>query len=279
MKPFDPLVLRAKVAVFIELWQKTVEIRRRDALLAEQELAAVERESEVRYRSLADAVPQIVWTADADGVIAYRNERWYELTGLARGRERSPGRTSSTPTMRPRCRASLGRSAPDSNDRWRSSTGSASPTARTAGILGRALPRRGHVRLGRHLDRHRGPQARRGAAGVPRRGRLGARQLARLRADARGRRAARRAAGRRLVRGRHLRRRTARSGSRSSTPTRSSSHSPASCEEPMLSAVAVATRSDRARARDGDRRARARILPLQRATSSRSRARSRRSRT
>ena len=64
MKPFDPLILRAKVAVFIELWQKTMEIRRRDALLAEQELAAAEYESEVRYRSLADAVPQIVWTSD-----------------------------------------------------------------------------------------------------------------------------------------------------------------------------------------------------------------------
>ena len=86
MKPFEPLVLRAKVAVFIELWQKTVELRRRDALLAEQELATVERESEMRYRSLADAVPQIVWTADANGVITYRNERWYELTGLERDR-------------------------------------------------------------------------------------------------------------------------------------------------------------------------------------------------
>jgi CheY-like chemotaxis protein len=86
MKPFDPLVLRTKVAVFIELWQKTMELRRRDALLAEQELAAVERESEERYRSLADAVPQIVWTADTDGVVTYRNERWYELTGLPRDR-------------------------------------------------------------------------------------------------------------------------------------------------------------------------------------------------
>ena len=84
MKPFDPLILRSKVAVFIDLWQKTVEIRRRDALLAEQELAAVERESEERYRALADAVPQIVWTADADGRVNYRNERWYELTGLPR---------------------------------------------------------------------------------------------------------------------------------------------------------------------------------------------------
>ena len=81
MKPFDPLILRAKVAVFIELWEKTVEIRRRDALLAEQELQALERESEVRYRSLADAVPQIVWTTDAGGRTLFYNERWYEYTG------------------------------------------------------------------------------------------------------------------------------------------------------------------------------------------------------
>ena len=84
MKPFDPLILRAKVSVFIELWQKTVELRERDARIAEQELAAVERESEVRYRALADAVPQIVWTSDAEGRVLYRNERWYELTGASR---------------------------------------------------------------------------------------------------------------------------------------------------------------------------------------------------
>jgi PAS domain S-box-containing protein len=90
MKPFDPLILRTKVAVFIELWQKTVEIRRRDALLAEQELAAAERESEVRYRSLADAVPQIVWTTDADGKTLFYNERWYDYTGLPRGEMRNP---------------------------------------------------------------------------------------------------------------------------------------------------------------------------------------------
>jgi PAS domain S-box-containing protein len=85
MKPFDPLILRAKVAVFIELWQKTVDLRERDARIAEQELAALERESEERYRALADAVPQIIWRADDEGTVVYRNERWYELTGLPRG--------------------------------------------------------------------------------------------------------------------------------------------------------------------------------------------------
>src|SRR6187551_937426 len=85
MKPFDPAILRAKVAVFIDLWQKTVELRRQDALLKEQALATLEHESELRYRSLADAVPQIVWTTDPEGRTTYFNDRWYEFTGLPRG--------------------------------------------------------------------------------------------------------------------------------------------------------------------------------------------------
>jgi PAS domain S-box-containing protein len=89
LKPFDPLILRAKVAVFIDLWEKTVALRRRDALLAEQELAAVERESEVRYRSLADAVPQIVWTTGVDGRTRFYNARWFEYTGMSRDGPRS----------------------------------------------------------------------------------------------------------------------------------------------------------------------------------------------
>ncbi len=205
MKPFDPLILRAKVAVFIELWQKTVEIRRRDALLAEQELAAAEYESEVRYRSLADAVPQIVWTADADGNVTYRNERWYELTGLPRDEpavwqdfvhpEDAPAAGAAWDEAR-RTRTPL-----DAEYRIRMADG----TYRW--FLGRALPTPdGWVGASTDIeDRKLGG----GAAGVPRRGGLGARQLARLRADARGRRAARGAAGGRLVRGRHLRRRQA----------------------------------------------------------------------
>ncbi len=40
------------------------------------------RESEERYRYLAEAMPQIVWTARADGYIDYYNARWFEYTGL-----------------------------------------------------------------------------------------------------------------------------------------------------------------------------------------------------
>jgi PAS domain S-box-containing protein len=40
--------------------------------------------SEARFRQLADAMPQMVWTARPDGYIDYYNERWYEYTGSPR---------------------------------------------------------------------------------------------------------------------------------------------------------------------------------------------------
>jgi PAS domain S-box-containing protein len=40
--------------------------------------------SESRFRQLADAMPQIVWTARPDGYFDYYNERWYEFTGFGR---------------------------------------------------------------------------------------------------------------------------------------------------------------------------------------------------
>ena len=39
------------------------------------------RESEERLRTLADAVPQLVWMAHADGSIFWYNQRWYDYTG------------------------------------------------------------------------------------------------------------------------------------------------------------------------------------------------------
>ncbi|HLH05553.1 MAG TPA: PAS domain S-box protein [Bryobacteraceae bacterium] len=40
--------------------------------------------SESQFRQLADAMPQIVWTAGPDGRVDYYNERWYEFTGFDR---------------------------------------------------------------------------------------------------------------------------------------------------------------------------------------------------
>jgi len=37
--------------------------------------------SESRFRTMADAIPQLAWTTDADGWIHWYNRRWYEYTG------------------------------------------------------------------------------------------------------------------------------------------------------------------------------------------------------
>jgi PAS domain S-box-containing protein len=54
----------------------------RAQLIREQAGRAEAEASERRYRSLAEAIPQIVWTARADGHIDYHNRRWFEYTGL-----------------------------------------------------------------------------------------------------------------------------------------------------------------------------------------------------
>ena len=40
------------------------------------------RETLNRYTFLADAMPEMVWTARADGSIDYFNQRWLQYTGL-----------------------------------------------------------------------------------------------------------------------------------------------------------------------------------------------------
>jgi len=82
VKPFDSDLLRSKVAVFVELHQKNRQLKRQAEQLRERELADARRRSEERYRQLADAMPQIVWTADARGRTTYRNRRFYQYTGL-----------------------------------------------------------------------------------------------------------------------------------------------------------------------------------------------------
>ena len=81
-KPYDAEVLRSKVAVFIDLHRKNDQLREQAGQLAARELAEVRRESEERYRQLADAMPQIVWMTGPDGQAVYYNRRWYEYTGL-----------------------------------------------------------------------------------------------------------------------------------------------------------------------------------------------------
>ena len=39
------------------------------------------RQSEARFRTMADAIPQLAWIAQADGYITWYNRRWFEYTG------------------------------------------------------------------------------------------------------------------------------------------------------------------------------------------------------
>ena len=87
-KPLEPEILRSKVAVFVELYRKSQQVRIQAELLREHEVRERERaiaqlklNSEARYRSLADAVPQIVWAVGKDGVANYHNARWTEYLG------------------------------------------------------------------------------------------------------------------------------------------------------------------------------------------------------
>ncbi len=90
-KPIDARVLRAKIAVFVDLFRKDQRIREQveqlrlaDLRQKELELAELRRSTDKRYRNLADAIPAIVWTARPDGHVGYANRRWRDYTGFER---------------------------------------------------------------------------------------------------------------------------------------------------------------------------------------------------
>src|SRR5205823_4174597 len=71
-KPFEPFILRSKVAVFADLYRKNVQIRHQaEELLAREkiqmELETLRREqaAQQRYRDLVDGIHHgVVWSAD-----------------------------------------------------------------------------------------------------------------------------------------------------------------------------------------------------------------------
>ncbi|MEO7165107.1 MAG: response regulator, partial [Bdellovibrionia bacterium] len=88
-KPFDPAILLAKVALFIEIHKKNEQIKKQAELIRqsgkmerERALAGLELESTQRYRNLADAIPHMVWQAQANGILDYVNRVWCSYTGL-----------------------------------------------------------------------------------------------------------------------------------------------------------------------------------------------------
>ena len=82
LKPFDPEILRSKVSVFVDLYQKEQMIKRQAGLLRQRDREAFERRSELRFRSLMDALPQCVWVARADLTFYYWNKRAVDYIGV-----------------------------------------------------------------------------------------------------------------------------------------------------------------------------------------------------
>ena len=82
-KPLEPDIVVAKVAVFVDLFRKTAQVaeqaeklRESERLERKLEILELRAHNERRYKSLADAIPQIVWTANADGNLRYLNQQW-----------------------------------------------------------------------------------------------------------------------------------------------------------------------------------------------------------
>jgi len=66
----------------LDVFQDITPRRRAETALAD---------SEARFRTLAEAVPQIVWTADAAGRLDWHSPRWAEYTGLPAGNGQDGG--------------------------------------------------------------------------------------------------------------------------------------------------------------------------------------------
>jgi PAS domain S-box-containing protein len=85
--PLLAILAFAAVSLFIVLLGK----RAQDALTAQRQLSSALQATEARWRSLADAIPQIVWTADAKGAVDYANQRWLEYVGITIAEARLQG--------------------------------------------------------------------------------------------------------------------------------------------------------------------------------------------
>jgi PAS domain S-box-containing protein len=92
LKPISAEIVRAKVAVFVDLARKSAQLKEQAELLQEAErreqaikMSQLRIASERRYRHLAEAIPQIVWRAMPDGQFEYWNHRWYDYTGANEG--------------------------------------------------------------------------------------------------------------------------------------------------------------------------------------------------
>jgi PAS domain S-box-containing protein len=85
--PVDPAILRAKVGVFADLFQKRAEVKRQAEQLREAEerlrrqAESALRESEDRFRVLCTSAPVAIFQLDATGRCVYVSPLWEPTTG------------------------------------------------------------------------------------------------------------------------------------------------------------------------------------------------------
>ncbi len=137
-RPVRVTTLLSIVRAAIRARQRQYQIRDHLALQHSAQLAL--SQSEKRFRELADAMPQIVWTAQPDGTLDYYNEQFYEFTGQPR---KQIGDGSWAPIIHPH-------DLKDAGEKWYASVHSGEPfeaelrfrhrDGSYRWFLGRALP-------------------------------------------------------------------------------------------------------------------------------------------
>jgi PAS domain S-box-containing protein len=112
IKPIDIDVVRAKVAVFADLYRKQLKLKEQAGALREAErreravqIATLELSAARRYVNLAEAIPHVVWTATPSGRLDYANRHFAEYTGISVPQARGDGWLSAVhDDDRERCR-------------------------------------------------------------------------------------------------------------------------------------------------------------------------------
>ena len=102
LKPLVPEILRGKVAGFVELFQKTEEIKRQGEMLRRMQQKVFERQlatealrrSEEHFRAMADSAPVLLWLADQQGQATFFSKPWLEFTGRPAEQELGEGWTA-----------------------------------------------------------------------------------------------------------------------------------------------------------------------------------------